>query len=404
VEEMAPKQKYRNKKREQDENLNLEFFDESKQSEAADEENSKPQNFEFIDSLSLMRLIRLFLFLQVISILVDHNLIFIPPFFQVTCHGLFYYLIHFYSRPFLDLIYIIQFYIKSIKDGIDQVNSRSNQESGHVRTSATTESHHTFRRLTGLVVSHICFNFVQMPFFLFRDDGFGVAIDFLDERYWHAAKAYSHFFLGLFFVYIAIIFTVYTWEILDFSNRLEIRAWLREYVADGWWRRGGLTQAKYLAYVLITITLLLFIAYVLGHGVISEDTIPTKTIVGSLIAVLICVFGVLIVIGFFSIRTVEKVFTRYVSQNVNYTSVVILKKISKVKVELGIFFMLILITPVLYSLLKAAIGEGDRDWLKYTSICLIMMFFYSCCRLERSSCHRCSTTIEFLCSMLLFTL
>ena len=57
-----------------------------------------------------------------------------------------------------------------------------------------------------------------------------------------------------------------------------------------------------------------------------------------------------------ALRASETVFVRYVSQNVGYTATIILKRVVKSKVELGIGLMLILYMPVLYNLMQSILG------------------------------------------------
>ena len=54
-------------------------------------------------------------------------------------------------------------------------------------------------------------------------------------------------------------------------------------------------------------------------------------------------------------------FQRYVSQNEAYTSIIILKKCIKAKVEIGLGLMLFLFVPVLYNLCQALILVEDWD-------------------------------------------
>ena len=66
------------------------------------------------------------------------------------------------------------------------------------------------------------------------------------------------------------------------------------------------------------------------------------------------------------LRTVEKTFTRYVSQNVSYTSVMILKKVVKSKIEIGLCVMFLIFGPVLYNLTEALIPA--LDWNRELAI------------------------------------
>ena len=70
-----------------------------------------------------------------------------------------------------------------------------------------------------------------------------------------------------------------------------------------------------------------------------------------------CVVAVIWLIGYFGIRLTEAAFLRYVSQNVSYTSAIILKRAVKAKIDLGIVLVCVMYMPVLYTLMQSLIGE-----------------------------------------------
>lgn len=76
---------------------------------------TKNQHFEFSNSYHIMRSIKLIFFIQIIAILVDNPAIKLSVFFDVCCKGFLYYSIHFYSRPFLDILYVIQYFWQHIE-------------------------------------------------------------------------------------------------------------------------------------------------------------------------------------------------------------------------------------------------------------------------------------------------
>ena len=76
---------------------------------------TKNQYFEFSNSYFIMRFIKLLFLIQVLSLLLDHTEIKIPILFDIYCRGLLTYSREFYSRPFLDLIYLIQYFWHSME-------------------------------------------------------------------------------------------------------------------------------------------------------------------------------------------------------------------------------------------------------------------------------------------------
>jgi hypothetical protein len=77
--------------------------------EAVEEINEgKARNFEFTNNKSLMRVFRAIIFLQMIALICDNPAVKFPPLFDVLCRTPLFYLIRFYSFPFVDVVYIIQ--------------------------------------------------------------------------------------------------------------------------------------------------------------------------------------------------------------------------------------------------------------------------------------------------------
>lgn len=75
---------------------------------------TKNQYFEFSNSYHIMRSIKLILFLQIISVIIDNPAIQLSLFFEICCKAVLDYAIRFYSRPFLDILYLIQYFWQSI--------------------------------------------------------------------------------------------------------------------------------------------------------------------------------------------------------------------------------------------------------------------------------------------------
>jgi hypothetical protein len=77
---------------------------------ASEEEihEGKARNFEFTNNKSVMRVFRAVLFLQMIAMVCDNAAVQFPPLFDVLCRTPLFYLIRFYSYPFVGVVYLIQ--------------------------------------------------------------------------------------------------------------------------------------------------------------------------------------------------------------------------------------------------------------------------------------------------------
>jgi hypothetical protein len=151
---------------------------------------------------------------------------------------------------------------------------------------------------------------------------------------------------------MAVLFTIRFWEISDYSNRVEVTKWLHRYVSDGWWRRGGLGVAISMAKGCLFIGLCIVIINAVSRS-FSADSIATGFVVGSVFYTGVVVVVTIWFLGYLAIRTTEKAFVRYVSQNVAYTSAIILKRAVKAKFDLGIMLVCALYVPVVYTLLQS---------------------------------------------------
>jgi hypothetical protein len=80
---------------------------------------TKNQYFEFSNSYHIMRFIRLILIIQIIGIIIDNPAIQLSLFFNICCKGILTYSLHFYSRPFLDILYVIQYFWQELTDLIE---------------------------------------------------------------------------------------------------------------------------------------------------------------------------------------------------------------------------------------------------------------------------------------------
>lgn len=96
----------------------------------------------------------------------------------------------------------------------------------------------------------------------------------------------------------------------------------------------------------LSAALFMFVIYVTSRQ-LGTHSLPTSQMAVAVIAVGACVIIVVTAATLSFIRSAELAFTRYVSQNVGYTSTMILKRVIKAKVEVGICLMLLLYMPVL---------------------------------------------------------
>lgn len=183
-------------------------------------------------------------------------------------------------------------------------------------------------------------------------DKFEWSINLLNPHHWHTTKHFGHYFLTILFSIMAVAFTFRLWEISDYSNRDEVKAWLDKYIADGWWRKGGLHIAKVMAQGLAFMTLFFLVLNGIARN-FSAYTITSGLILSAILSVIFAVIGFIWLIGFLGIRTTEAAFVRYVSQNVAYTSAIILKRAVKAKFDLGLILMCSMYMPLLYTLLQS---------------------------------------------------
>ena len=62
------------------------------------------------------------------------------------------------------------------------------------------------------------------------------------------------------------------------------------------------------------------------------------------------------------IGAAEAAFVQYVSQNVNYTSTIILKRVIKSKVELSLAILILLFMPVLYNWIQSLMSKWTHKY------------------------------------------
>jgi uncharacterized membrane protein (DUF485 family) len=136
-----------------------------------------------------------------------------------------------------------------------------------------------------------------------------LTVNIIDDRTWHALKHYAHYVLGIEFLVMAVLFTIYFWQISDYSNRSEVKAWLHKYISDGWWRRGGLNVAASMAKGLIGMALVLLVINAFATQLAAE-TLPESRVAGGVLAVAIVVVLIIWLIGYIFIRFTEAAFVR----------------------------------------------------------------------------------------------
>lgn len=165
-------------------------------------------------------------------------------------------------------------------------------------------------------------------------------------------KFYSQYIFTIFFVVMALLFTIRFWEIHDYSNREEVKTWLNTYIADGWWRRGGLNIIMSISRALLALVLIILLLYAIPNN-LGGGSIPNALYLSTIFFIGIVIIAVITLIGYYFIRITEASFTRYVSQNVAYTSAIILKRIVKAKIDIGLILLTSLYIPFLYFTLQA---------------------------------------------------
>jgi hypothetical protein len=87
-------------------------------------ENTSKQGdntFEFTNNITVMRFIRMFLSLQVIAIMLVNAQM--PVLFRILSRDVLFYVVRFYSRPVLDLVYLFEYYRVVIEAGTDNINN-----------------------------------------------------------------------------------------------------------------------------------------------------------------------------------------------------------------------------------------------------------------------------------------
>lgn len=360
----------------------------------------KDKNFEFTDSLSIMRLSRMIIFLQVMSLIIDNPSVQLPIIFRILNRGVLYYAGHFYSRIIIDFVYGFQLLIDVLNQSMKGLPA---QPTGiEVETPTTPEApntgdvsnnspqtgdlpgaggglllHRWLTSLSGRMLSASSYEDVPP-----KAAQIGATADFHLERNWHSIKSFSHFFLSALFAIVVVLLTLCVWEIRDYSDRKEIREWLREYIADGWWRRGLLKTITGLAKCCFAMLAFAFGLFAVARE-LNVNSLPEASMVGCSLAMIASILLAHWIIGYMGLRSAEVSFVRYVSQNVSYTSSIILKRVVKSKVDIGLTLMFAMYMPALYIFIKSffpimdwnkTLAQTHRRPVNYYVPCYFMAF------------------------------
>ena len=318
----------------------------------------KQRDFEFTSSINMMRVTRLIIVLQVLALCIDSPSVQLPIVWRIVCRGFLHYTGKFYSRPFVDVVYFFEWlgtYTSQIPSNPDNIRFETPS------TPSTPDS----SGASGSVPARRGLSASDYRIYPDKEASFGAEISFLDERNWHSVKHFSHFFLSALFAIMIALFTIKFWEIKDYTDRREVREWLAKYIADGWWRRGLAVFTWSFAKGAIAMMLFVFFLFAIARQ-ISVNSIPTPVMAGSALAMLLSLCGLAYVLGWLGIRSTEQAFVRYVSQNVSYTSSIILKRVVKAKIDIGIVLMFAIYMPALRSFTEGFMVITDwNDTLTY---------------------------------------
>lgn len=104
------------------------FMDDDHSSDDSDNEKpeTKNQNFEFSNGYGVMRTMRMIIVVQVIGIALENPSLEMSVVFRIACRGVLFYAIRFYSRPFIDLLYVVQYFYDAIVRAISNLHTPKN--------------------------------------------------------------------------------------------------------------------------------------------------------------------------------------------------------------------------------------------------------------------------------------
>ena len=132
----------------------------------------------------------------------------------------------------------------------------------------------------------------------------------------------------------------------------------------------------------LSVSLFMLTIYIVSRQ-FSPSSLPTGTAMLAAFTVGVCVVVVITLLSMSLIRSAEMAFTRYVSQNVGYTSTMILKRVVKAKVEIGLTFLMLMYIPALNIFVQSFIVVTDwndslsspfRKKVNFNVPCYLMAF------------------------------
>ena len=189
-------------------------------------------------------------------------------------------------------------------------------------------------------------------------DHFSFSINVLDPHNWHTMKHYNHYFMTVVFTILAILFFLRFWEISDYSNRDEVKNWLDRYIADGWWRKGAYNIARVAAKSLLYLALFLLILNAIVRS-FAQEMISNGLILSTMFVILVSATFMIWLCGYIGIKVTEAAFERYESQNVAYTSAIILKRAVKAKLDFGLIMICAMFIPFVYTILQGLLSKFE---------------------------------------------
>ena len=118
---------------------------ESKESKSA---QTGDHTFEFTNNVAVMRFIRMFLSLQIVAVMIDNTYVELPVLFRIFSRDVLFYVIRFYSRPFIDVIYLGDYYWSQIAAGAASVTQQARSLSMVEEHSLNMTGEHSYRSLS----------------------------------------------------------------------------------------------------------------------------------------------------------------------------------------------------------------------------------------------------------------
>lgn len=380
----------------------------------------KSRNFEFTSNVAMMNILRFLLYYQSVGVILDNPSGVYPPLFNTVLRPIFHYTIVFYYKIFLDILYGIIycfmfvvrttiFYITMFSDyknieitysmptGIRALNEVSTDTASGLPPSTMYYNEHTtsdewsVNMYEDVIVGgrgdyehqynhnmygenmhdrHLSSPLDSMQQLTiaakqFIEANLSIIESYLSLENWYRINVLSSYFFALPIFVMTFLFMLQFWEIRDYTNRHFVRNWISNYIADGWIYKGGLNIVKCTLYGCmggISIFVLIYIFSKQGNFVA-----PSLFEITTLLCLVFVIVGVIAMIAYNFIKNAETSFVRYVSQNVNYTSAIILKRVVKSKLEMALILIILLYMPILYVYIQSVMVITDwNDTLAFT--------------------------------------